>query len=222
MPVTGLGFLVGSLAIAAVPPFNGFASEFAIYRGLWTAAAAGAAQQAAAALNEELSIYKGPLSGVIMIWPVFALIFWVAVSVALFIFGEKLGVKAGLREEQIKNIPTYIALGFTALALGWFLYKWLLFKSRKFLITSERIEYEYGILFKTVRNMDMWRVQDIGFTQSFLDRVLGVGYINIQSSDTSDPRICVGPIGGPRAIYDAVKKVQLDADRRQRVVHVEK
>jgi len=38
MPLTGTAFLAGSLAISAVPPFNGFASEFAIYRGLWSAA----------------------------------------------------------------------------------------------------------------------------------------------------------------------------------------
>jgi formate hydrogenlyase subunit 3/multisubunit Na+/H+ antiporter MnhD subunit len=43
MPVTGLAFVVGSLAITAVPPLNGFASEFAIYRGLWQGAGAGAA-----------------------------------------------------------------------------------------------------------------------------------------------------------------------------------
>ncbi|MEW6721090.1 MAG: proton-conducting transporter membrane subunit [Thermodesulfobacteriota bacterium] len=38
MPRTGLAFLLGSLAISAVPPMNGFASEFAIFRGLWDAA----------------------------------------------------------------------------------------------------------------------------------------------------------------------------------------
>lgn len=40
MPLTGTAFLAGSLAISAVPPFNGFASEFTIYRGLWSAAGA--------------------------------------------------------------------------------------------------------------------------------------------------------------------------------------
>ena len=38
MPLTGLTFPLGSMAISAVPPMNGFASEFAIYRGLWDAA----------------------------------------------------------------------------------------------------------------------------------------------------------------------------------------
>ncbi len=34
MPWTALAFLVGSLAIAGLPPFNGFVSEFVIYSGL--------------------------------------------------------------------------------------------------------------------------------------------------------------------------------------------
>jgi hydrogenase-4 component B len=36
MPLTALSFLIGGLAISALPPFNGFASEFLIYSGLLT------------------------------------------------------------------------------------------------------------------------------------------------------------------------------------------
>jgi hydrogenase-4 component B len=36
MPITALFFLLGSLAIGGVPPFNGFVSEFVIYYGLFT------------------------------------------------------------------------------------------------------------------------------------------------------------------------------------------
>ena len=39
MPLTALSFLVGGIAISALPPFNGFASEFLIYSGLFTGAA---------------------------------------------------------------------------------------------------------------------------------------------------------------------------------------
>lgn len=35
MPVTGACFLIGGVAISAMPPFNGFASEFVIYSGLF-------------------------------------------------------------------------------------------------------------------------------------------------------------------------------------------
>jgi hydrogenase-4 component B len=37
MPYTALSFLVGGIAISALPPFNGFASEFVIYSGLFSA-----------------------------------------------------------------------------------------------------------------------------------------------------------------------------------------
>lgn len=37
MPWTALCFLVGGVAISALPPFNGFASEFMVYAGLFTA-----------------------------------------------------------------------------------------------------------------------------------------------------------------------------------------
>lgn len=36
MPVTAACFIVGGVAISALPPFNGFASEFMIYSGLFT------------------------------------------------------------------------------------------------------------------------------------------------------------------------------------------
>lgn len=39
MPWTAIGFLIGGVAISALPPFNGFASEFVIYSSLFHSAA---------------------------------------------------------------------------------------------------------------------------------------------------------------------------------------
>ena len=36
MPWTALSFLLGGVAISALPPLNGFTSEFLIYSGLFT------------------------------------------------------------------------------------------------------------------------------------------------------------------------------------------
>lgn len=41
MPLTSLSFLVGGVAISALPPFNGFASEFVLYSGLFAHLAPG-------------------------------------------------------------------------------------------------------------------------------------------------------------------------------------
>jgi hydrogenase-4 component B len=42
MPWTALSFLIGALAISAIPPLNGFVSEWYTYQSLFTAASAGA------------------------------------------------------------------------------------------------------------------------------------------------------------------------------------
>ena len=41
MPVTGMCFLIGSLAISAIPPLNGFVSEWFTYQSLFTVAMSG-------------------------------------------------------------------------------------------------------------------------------------------------------------------------------------
>ena len=41
MPLTALSFLIGGIAISALPPFNGFASEFLVYSGLFSGEAHG-------------------------------------------------------------------------------------------------------------------------------------------------------------------------------------
>ena len=59
--VTGLTFLIGSLAIAGLPPFNGFISEFLIYLGAFkqVSLAAGNAANALAGLAPAFSIIFG-------------------------------------------------------------------------------------------------------------------------------------------------------------------
>jgi uncharacterized membrane protein YdbT with pleckstrin-like domain len=86
---------------------------------------------------------------------------------------------------------------------------------------NDRIEYEHGIFGKSIHNMDMWRVQDIAFNQSFIQRLLVLGRILILSSNKDNPVINVGPIAGARSLYDKLKRIQLDAGRRRGVVHIE-
>ncbi len=89
-------------------------------------------------------------------------------------------------------------------------------------VTNDRIEFEHGIFSKSVQNMDMWRVHDIDFHQSFIQRVFGLGRVHIETSDKDIPIIDIGPIKGARDLYNKFKKAELDADSRRGVVHIEK
>lgn len=62
MPWTSLSFLVGGVAIAALPPLNGFASEFVIYSGLFTDAPIGSAAKVALCAAGALLAFVGAVS----------------------------------------------------------------------------------------------------------------------------------------------------------------
>ncbi|HJV25062.1 MAG TPA: proton-conducting transporter membrane subunit [Aromatoleum sp.] len=62
MPVTAICFLVGGVAISALPPFNGFASEFLIYSGLFSNAAASVWSKLALGLVAAALAFVGAVS----------------------------------------------------------------------------------------------------------------------------------------------------------------
>jgi len=62
MPWTALCFLIGGVAISALPPLNGFTSEFVIYSGLFTQAAIPVGAKAALSVAAALLAFVGAVS----------------------------------------------------------------------------------------------------------------------------------------------------------------
>ncbi|MFC1762181.1 PH domain-containing protein [Planctomycetota bacterium] len=166
-------------------------------------------------------LFEGHASRIALIGPVTTLIVWTIIAGLIVIFGERLVLLAGLSTGHFKYIPECIAAVVVMLVLFYSWSRWMIHKSRLYRITNDRIEYEQGLFSKNIQNMDMWRVQDVGFTQGFFQKLCGLGVIRILSSDKSDPQMNIGPIHRARQLYDLLKKVQLHADRRRGVIHVE-
>jgi hydrogenase-4 component B len=66
MPWTGAYFLLGGLAISALPPFNGFVSEFVIYAGLLNPAAPAGIERALLVVVAALLAFVGGVSALSM------------------------------------------------------------------------------------------------------------------------------------------------------------
>jgi len=62
MPWTALSFIVGGVAISALPPLNGFTSEFVIYSGLFSGAAMPASAKVALCVAGALLAFVGAVS----------------------------------------------------------------------------------------------------------------------------------------------------------------
>jgi uncharacterized membrane protein YdbT with pleckstrin-like domain len=169
-----------------------------------------------AASKDAVVFFSGHVSSIVLVGPTLALIFWIAIACLIIFVGGP-----AIKNPTLAKLPLPIGIGIAVIAaLNW-LSRWLDVKSRTYHITGDRIEYEHGIFSKTIHNVDLWRVQDITFNASFIQRLFKLGRVRIVTSDKDTPLISVGPVRNARPLYDNLKKSQLDADHRRGVIHVE-
>lgn len=121
-------------------------------------------------------------------------------------------------------LPTALAMGaiglimIVAAHLGWQI---LELRRRYYEISADRIEFARGVFSRKIDNLDMFRIVDIRLLQSFWDRLVGVGTVELTTTDKSDQLMKIGKIHQPKRLYDKIKKAMLSADRKQRVIHLE-
>jgi len=96
---------------------------------------------------------------------------------------------------------------------------WL--KSIHYEVTLERVEWSRGILDRKVDNLDMFRIIDLKMRRNMLDCILGVGTVELITTDKTDPEFAFRKVRKPRQLYDIIKKASLQADQKQAVVHLE-
>ena len=76
-----------------------------------------------------------------------------------------------------------LPLALTALALVIILVKWVQNLAATFEITEERLIIRRGIIFKSVDEIELYRIKDVRIDFSLLNQMAGIGRITISSSD---------------------------------------
>ncbi len=88
-------------------------------------------------------------------------------------------------------------------------------------VTADRIEWERGIFDRKVDNLDMFRVIDLKMRRSIFDVILGIGTVALITTDKTDPDFVFEKVRDCRLLYDVIKKASLEADKQNRVIHME-
>ncbi|MBU1239009.1 PH domain-containing protein [Myxococcota bacterium] len=109
-------------------------------------------------------------------------------------------------------------LAISSIGLGMFTWIRLKRKNERYKITNLNLEFEEGILSKTCNNMEMWRIRDIKYTQSFLDRILGVSRVTLYTQDTTTPELNLIGLPKDKRTYEDIKKAFLVAKQRRNVI----
>src|SRR5712691_11441482 len=102
--------------------------------------------------------------------------------------------------------PLVIAVaGPVPLLLG-IAYSWLVRLGAEYRLYADSLEIETGLVSRNIDNLQLFRVRDLGLRQSLIGRLLGVGGVNVTSTDQSTPHLTIRGVAGPRALYDTLRE----------------
>lgn len=144
-----------------------------------------------------------------------ALVFQCFVAAAVVI-----GIGVGLFM-FIENFPWWglaiaIVIGLLVLILPL-----LLVRKNRYKISNYRIDYEQGLISKRIDTIELWHVDDVQMRQGVIDRMLGVGTINIHSNDATNPILPLRSLPEPRKLYDAIKQRVIAVKRQRGVIKMD-
>jgi uncharacterized membrane protein YdbT with pleckstrin-like domain len=79
------------------------------------------------------------------------------------------------------DIARYVGLGLLAVAALWLLVEVIQWRTTELVVTGDRLIYRTGILAKSGREIPLERINDITFSQSIFERIIGAGDLLIES-----------------------------------------
>jgi uncharacterized membrane protein YdbT with pleckstrin-like domain len=86
--------------------------------------------------------------------------------------------------------------------------------SMSYRLTSQRLFVRRGILSQTVDQTELLRVDDVRVRQTIIQRMLGLGQVEVISSDRSDAKLVLRDILNPETVSEHVRRHTRTLQRR--------
>lgn len=101
-------------------------------------------------------------------------------------------------------------------ALMW-LWRWWLTKTTVYTLTNERLMVTSGIITRHQDNLELYRVRDYCVKQPILLRMLGLGNLELLTSDTMTPNVIIPAIQDVEGVREKLRTSVESARDRKRV-----
>lgn len=98
---------------------------------------------------------------------------------------------------------------------------WVRVVSVRYRVDTLRVEVERGILRTRIDNLELWRVKDLQFRQSVVQRLLKTGDVVLLTSDSTSPTLVIRGVRGARELYDRLRDAVDQARRWRGVLGIE-
>ena len=165
---------------------------------------------ATAPASAERSLWKGGYSGKAMYgtWAL-TLLLSIGLLVAMFLYGD--------RHSLVWPVGGAAIIALWVIVVGVYMVRRL---SVHYELTSQRFVHQRGILVRHTDRIEVIDIDDVSFTQGIIQRMLGVGTIQLTSSDRSHPELRLMGIDQVNTVCNMIDDVRRD-ERRRRSLHIE-
>jgi len=91
-------------------------------------------------------------------------------------------------------LPVGIAIG-----------RWLVTASLQYTLTDQRMILRRGVFSRSTDYVELYRVKDSHFTQTFIERLLGLGTIRLRTTQDSLPVVDLSGMNGPESLWNQIR-----------------
>lgn len=98
-----------------------------------------------------------------------------------------------------------LALAALVLPFGAAFWRWLSIRSTVYTLTDQRLKTRRGILSRVIDDIELYRVKDSHFTQTFAQRLFGIGNITLRTTDASTPLILLPGLADPEMRWEQIR-----------------
>jgi hypothetical protein len=95
-------------------------------------------------------------------------------------------------------------------------------RSNNYVLTTERLRVDSGMLRKKAESLDLWRVKDLSVKKSMTQSTRKCGDVEITSADASTPKVTLTWIQNPDEVAEQIRQASRDARKRDGVATQER
>src|SRR5438045_4099481 len=114
---------------------------------------------------------------------------WPWALMGLIIMAAPIALRLGSSSASTHKVPWWLMAAGFLIGLILIFVPWLKSKTLRYKISNYRINFERGLVSRTIDTLEMWHIEDLNFHQSMLDRLMGVGTITIFSHDRTTNKL---------------------------------
>ncbi|HEX4942864.1 MAG TPA: PH domain-containing protein [Usitatibacteraceae bacterium] len=99
--------------------------------------------------------------------------------------------------------------------IPWAIWRWLSTRCYFYEVTGERIRIRQGVFSRRTDSLELFRVKDASFVQPFVMRLVGIGNVEIETSDSTTPLLVIRGVPDADQLRERIlKAVDTVRDRK--------